>query len=450
MPTVQPTRSYLDLLNMSKTLYGIGAAGAGAGQHMTEDFGTYVGGGTAMCVGLPLALKGAKAVAWDIPKWTWQNYGNYTNAFNVATQNWREVNFGEAVRAKRNLLLNGVKGNGFLGGLRSAYGIARLEELEKLIPSLNVRSGFDKSKYYKLKQAGKLEEAKAYLEKFKEQKTAKIAKADLYKTAREKVASIKNAIKNGTLKGKELQKAVSELNKVIAECDKNALSLNIKPTSRLGKIKAGLSKYTGAKAINKAIVKGVTSESALIRGASKATKLFVKGGGLFTALFEFAFDLPDICKTFKSAGISEGLKHAGRSATKSVASGIGFAAGAAVGGKIGASIGACIGGPVGALVGGAVGVACGLVGSWAARDLANAGLEAVGAKDIKEKEANQLACEAFNDPGKQQELIAAYEQMISQREQMAEEGIEDAPEATTEQQMPKDYKAQALVLNERA
>ena len=441
-----PTQlTYFQTLNLSREMYGLGPIGAGAGQNMTDDFGAYVGGGTALCVGLPLAFKSAKGITWDIPKWVLQNRGNYKDAFNATRQNWKEINFGNTVKAQRNFLIEGSKGNGFFGGVRNAYNIEKLNELEKSI-NIDTRSGFNKSKYYELKKAGKLEEAEAYLKKFKEQKMAKVAKADIYKVAKEKAINIRNGIKNGTLKGKNLQNAIAELDQTIAQCDKKALSLNIKPTSKLGKIKAGLSKCTGAKAVNKALTKGIASESKVVSGASKAARGFIKGGGALTAAIEFGFEVPDIVQTFRECGSAKGWKQVGKSATIAVASGAGFAAGAAVGGKLGAAIGTCIGGPIGTVVGGAIGIACGLVGSWLCSKAAK---EVVGKSELEKKQeqdATALAQEAYSDPAKQEELLAAYEQMITQREQMVEEGVEDTPEVAEEQ--PSQYQEELSVMNE--
>ena len=440
--------TYFQTLNMAREMYGLGAIGAGAGQNLTDDFGTYVGGGTAMCVGLPLALKGAKGIVWDMPKWAWQNRGDYKQGFkNTSLYNWKEINFGDAVKAQRNFLVNGSKGSGFFGGIKNAYNIEKFKELEGSF-STDISTGFDKSKYYELKKAGKLEEAEAYLKKFKDQKAAKVAKADIYKVAKEKAANIRNGIKNGTLKGKNLQKAIAELDQTIAQCDKKALSLNIKPTSKLGKIKAGLSKCTGAKAVNKALTKGIASESKAISGASKAAKGFIKGGGALTAAIEFGFEVPDIVQTFRECGSAKGWKQVGKSATVAVASGVGYAAGAAAGGKLGAAIGTCIGGPIGTVVGGAIGIACGLIGSWVCSKVAK---EVVGKSELEKKQeedATALTQEAYSDPAKQEELLAAYEQMITQREQMVEEGVEDTPQVTEEQ--PTKYQDEYAIMNELA
>lgn len=415
--------TYYDILSKSRALYGLGAVGAGTAIGMHAGFGETVGGGTALCVGLPLALKGAKGLVWDAPIWAYKNYGNYGDAFKTAASNWKETNFGSAVKAQRNFFINGVKGNGFLGGFRNAYNLTTLQELERAIPT-DVSTGFSKSKYFKLR-AENSEEAAEYLKKFQEAKKAKVAKVEIYKQAKEKVKAIKEGIKNGSLKGKDLQKAVSELDKAIAEADKTALSINVKPTSRLGKIQAGLSKYSGAKAINRALTKGAASESLAVRGASKAVKGFVKGGGALTAAIEFGVDTYENWEVYKNGTTSEKLEQAGKSATVAVASGAGYVAGAWAGGKLGAVVGTCIGGPIGTVVGGAIGMACGLAASFGCSYLAKLAVgDSVKNKKLA-KDAEDKAIEAFNDPKKRQELIDDYDKMINGRDQMVQESVDE-------------------------
>lgn len=422
--------TYFDTLNMARALYGLGAIGAGTASGLDVGFGTYVGGGTAMCVGLPLALKGAKGLVYDLPIWTYKNYGNYSDALKQVGKNLKEVNFGELVKSNRQFFTNGVKGNGFFGGFRNAYNITRLQELERAIPT-DISTGFDKAKYYKLKAENPTEAAE-YLKKFQEAKKAKISKVNCYKAAQEKVKAIRDGIKNGTLKGKNLQQAIGELDRALVEADKEALKYSAKPATKFAKFKAALGKYSGAKAVSNALTKGAASSNTAARLASKGAKNFIKGGGALTAAVEFGFEVPNIIKTFRECGTGSGLKQVGKSATVAVASGVGYAAGAWAGGKLGAVIGTCIGGPIGTVVGGAIGIACGLIGSWLCGKAARA---AVGKSEIEKKNsqtATQVAQEACMDPKKMEELVAAYEQTLAEREQMLQEGVAD------EQTCPQD------------
>ena len=418
--------SYFEALNMSRALYGLGPLGAGTASGLNEDFETYVGGGTAICVGLPLALKGGKAVIWDVPKWAVKNRGNYSEAFKTTTANWKAANL--AKQAKNQAFINGIKGNGFLGGIRNINSLTKLEALERSIPT-DKSVNFDRKKYEKLKKENP-EKAEKYLKKFKEAKEAKVEKINVYKEAKEKVKRIKEGIKSGKLKGKDLQKAVLELDKAVAEADKAALSIKAKPTSKLAKFKNAVSKYSGAKAANAALTKGAASNTKAVRVASKGAKNFVKGGGALTAAVEFGFEVPEIIQTFRECGSTAGWKQVGKSATVAVASGVGYAAGAWAGGKVGAAAGAAIGSvvpgignAVGAVVGGAIGIACGLIGSWLCSKGAR---KLVGKSEIekkKEQESTQVAIDACKDSKNMEELVLAYEQMINERDQMVQEGI---------------------------
>ncbi len=420
------TYSYFDMVNMSRAMYGLAPVGAGAASGLNEDFGTYVGGGTAMCVGLPLAFKGGKALIWDAPKWAYNNFGDYRNAFKTGKEQWKTANL--AKQAKNKAFINTIKGNGFFGGIRNLHSVTELEKLEKAIPT-DTKVGFDKNKYQELK-AKNPEKAEKYLKKFQDAKNAKVKKIKVYKDAKNKVKQIQEGIKNGSLKGKDLQKAVAELDKAVAEADKAALSIKAKPTSKLAKFKNAAGKYSGAKAANAALTKGAASNSTGVRIASKGAKNFIKGGGALTAAVEFGFEVPEIIQTFRECGSGAGWKQVGKSATVAVASGVGYAVGAWAGGKIGAAAGAAIGtvvpgvgNAVGAVVGGAIGIACGLVGSWLCSKGAR---KLVGKSEIekaKEQEAQQVAIDAYNDPQKMEELVNAYEQMINERDQMVQEGI---------------------------
>jgi hypothetical protein len=428
MTVIAPT--YCETLDMAYVANGLKplnlTGGCFTGYAVANDlgFGETVGGGAALMLGGSLVFKTAKGIVW-VPKWTYQNYGNYRNALRDAKTGWIERNFGANVKAKRQLFMNGVKGSGFWGGFANANKLTELQSLEnELASKTGFKIGFSKKKYLELRKAGKTKEATAYLKKFKDPMKAKLSKINCYKKAKQLLKEINAGRANGTLKGQDLRNAISKLDKELANADKEALKFDVKPTSRLGKIKAGLGKYTGAKALNGALTKGAASESMAIRGASKAAKGFVKGGGALTAAIEFGLEVPDIIKTFRECGTTSGWKQVGKSATVAVASGAGYAAGAWAGGKLGAAIGSCFG-PLGTVVGGVIGVACGLATSWLCSTLAK---KAVGKSELdkkKETDALNTAREAKKDPEKMKELLAAYESVINNREEMLAEGIED-------------------------
>ena len=434
--------TYFDALNMSRDLYGLSplqvtAGAAYAGYAVANDFGLAetVGGGTALICGGSLALKGGKKLLWDAPKWAYQNYGNYRQGFGTLVSNYKQ-----GISDSRELS-RALKGNNFFQTVGNRMQYNRLAQLEAGIPQKPV---YDIQYYRQLQQTDPAK-AKAYFEQFTttKAKNAK-AKANCYKEAQAKIKSIKERVKSGKLKGAALKKEIGELEGLIqkgnTEVEALVKSGKIKPGSKLAqfgaKLKAGLKKVTGVDAAGKALAKGAKSSSKVVsttcKGISKGAKAFVKGGGAVTAAVEFAFEVPDIVQTFRECGSGAGWKQVGKAATVAVASGVGYAAGAWAGGKIGAvagaAIGSCvpvIGNAVGAVVGGIIGVACGLFGSW----LCSKGAKAlVGKSELekkKEQESRQAAVDAYNDPKKMEELVNAYEQMINERDQMVQEGIED-------------------------
>lgn len=418
--------TYFQANDMARALYGLGPIGAGTASGLDADFGTYVVGGTAMCVGLPLAWKGAKGLVWDAPIWAYKNYGNYREGFGTLVNNYRTN-----VREARDLS-KALKGENLFQSVGNRMKYDQLLKLESSIPS-NLSTSFDKAEYFRLKSENPAK-ANEYLEKFKQSRTD--AKK-CYEEAKNKIKSIKERVKSGNLKGTALKKEIGELEGLIEKGNKNLETLvksgKIKSGSKLAqmwaKTKAGLSKATGMNAASKALAKGAKSSSKAVsttcKGISKGAKSFVKGGGALTAAVEFAFEVPEIVETFRSCGSGAGWKQVGKSATVAVASGVGYAAGAWAGGKAGAAVGTCIGGPIGTVIGGAIGVACGLIGSWL---FGKAARKAVGKSELEkqaEKDAQQTAIEAYNNPEIMEELVEAYDQMINERDQMVQEGIED-------------------------
>lgn len=431
-----PAYGYLEYLNMARTCYGLGAGASGAGVGNDMSFGQTVGGGLALCVGAPLALKTGKAVLWDAPKWAYQNFGDYRGGFGNLLQNYRNK---KAFYAQEQQML---KGNNKFQTVKNRFYWNELNSLNGKIPT-DVHTSFNKSEYFKLK-AEDPQKAADYLKKFQDQKSMKTAKADCYKAAKAKIAQIKADVKAGKLKGANLRKAVQEAEKLITDGDAQVQKLiesgKIKPTSRLGKIGAGLKKYTGVNAMNKALTKGAQSSSKVVSTASKGVKGFVKGGGALTAAIEFAFETPEIIETYKTLGTGAGLRQAGKAATVAVASGVGYAAGAWAGGKIGAATGAAIGSfvpvvgtVVGSVVGSIIGIGCGLAASWAAGTAVKDWLGPSELKKAANKNAIQTAQAALESPEKAEELLAAYDQVINQREELVQEGYDQTAVETSEE-----------------
>lgn len=431
------TLSYFEALNMSRALYGLGPVGAGAANGMDATLGQTVGYGTAMCVGLPLALKGSKALVWDAPKWLYNNYGNYRGAFNSILTDYKAKC--AAQKAETDML----RGKNWFETVNNRSNWAELNKFE----SKCLETKFD-PKYYQELKAKDVGKAEKYFNKYKNQRL----KTNCYKEAKAKIADIKAQVKSGKLKGSELRKALSDVDKLIGKGDNSVQKLiesgKIKPTSKLGKIGANLKKYSGYDAMNKALTKGAQSSSKVISTGSKAVKGFVKGGGALTAAIELAFETPEIIETYKKHGAGAGTKQLRKSAALATASGVGFAVGAKVGGiagaKVGAGIGTVIGGPIGtaigSIVGGAIGIACGLLCSWAAKEGVKMLVESSEMEIANKKKARNTAKAAIESPEKAQELLAAYENMINQRDQLVQEGIDEtAVQDTTQPQYQQEY-----------
>lgn len=431
------TLSFYEALNMSRALYGLGPVGAGVANGMDATLGQTVGYGTAMCVGLPLALKGGKALVWDTPKWLYNNHGNYRGAFNSILTNYKTKC--AAYKAETDML----RGKHWWNTANNRSYWTELNNFEAKC----LETKFDPAYYEQLK-AQDAAKAEKYFKNYKNQRL----KTSCYKEAKGKIADIKAKVKSGRLKGSELKKALSEVDKLIGKGDNSVQKLiesgRIKPTSRLGKIGANIKKFSGYNALNRTLAKGAQSSSKALRLGSKAAKGFIKGGGALTAAIELAFETPEIIETYKKHGAGAGTKQLGKSAALATASGVGFAVGAKVGGiagvKVGAGIGTVIGGPIGTaiggIVGGAIGIACGLFCSWAAKE----GVKMlVGPSEMEianKKEARNMAKAAVESPEKAQELIAAYENMINQRDQLVQEGINEAAvQDTTQPQYQQEY-----------
>lgn len=438
-PNMSRALSYYEALNMSRELYGLKPVGFEDPLFKAAELLETVGYGAGLYVGVPLVFKGGKALVWDSPKWLYNNRGNYRGAFNSILTDYKTRC--ATFKAETNML----RGKHWWQTVNNRSYWTELNKFE----SKCLETKFD-PKYYqelKAKNAGKAEK---YFNKYKNQRL----KTSCYKEAKAKIADIKAKVKSGKLKGSELRKALSEVDKLIGKGDISVQKLiesgKIKPTSKLGKIGANLKKYSGYNTMNKALTKGAQSSSKVISTGSKAVKGFVKGGGAVTAAIELAIETPEIIETYKTLGAGAGTKQLAKSATVAVASGAGYVAGAWAGGKIGAAVGAGIGtvvpgigNVVGSIVGGAIGIACGLLGSWLAGKGAKALVGKSELEKAKEKEARNMAKAAIESPEKTQELIAAYEQVINNKDQLVQEGIaETAVQDTTQPKYPQEYMRQ--------
>lgn len=390
----------------------------------------------------PTAYNMAKGAVWDLPKWAWQNKGNYTSAFNQIKANHDAVNKS----------VEHLKGKNIFETINNRSHFNQLTELEKRI----VRPEFNQEAYNKLNnvsnnlktklkysihpdKAGSTENARKIIEQAKAKNTRKQAKMRLknryalkqssyYDEARRLIEEAKTK----KLTGKELKAQVKLIEESIAKADlavhRAVASGEIKAVTKRGKAWAGVKKYTGYNAVDGAMKKGATSSSKVVRGIAKGAK----GGGLATAAIGLACETPEIIETYKKGGAGKGTKQLAKSAGIAAAEGVGFAVGAKVGAiagaKIGATIGTCIGGPVGTAVGGVVGalvgVGCGILGSW----LAGKGARALAGKSelqkINEEEAKKLAANAQKTNEGKEELLAKAEERANLEGCTDEEVIE--------------------------
>lgn len=418
--------TYFDYQRMAN--YAAGVSGVGGG--LDVDLQTQVVGGTAMCVGVPMAFKGVKRVAWDAPKWAWKNFGNYKEG---AKNSW----------------------SGYWSGLQSAHdaqALARSRESYKGAKDIKSIWSVAKNNTMQPYYAQQLNSTEAKLNpkaRNSAYQNAWKAKENLLKPYKDAAAKIEN-IKAKGLKGKELRAALKEVDQLMHKGDEalrqGLRNGTIKPGTTLGKITNGIKNYTGYNRAMQALSKGAQSSSKVVSSACKGAKGFVKGGGAVTAGIELAFEVPEIIQTYKTLGAGKGTKQLAKSATVAVASGVGYAVGAKVGAiagaKVGAAIGTCIGGPIGTaiggFVGGVIGVVGGLFGSWCARKVAKKFVGKSELQKAQEAQARELAKNAQNsDEGKAQlaqaveaqgtaqggcddaKVIEAYETMITQREQAA-------------------------------
>lgn len=351
-----------------RDLYILSAAATGAAINRAssaEELKNYLlfGGGI---MALPLAFKTGKAVIWDLPVWTYKNWGNYGPAL-------------------RNTYKNTI-------GQTTIFAANRAPLKGKFWDTVN-------NNYLQ----GELKRIKTPA--FDLTKPQDVKKADIYKD----VTKLTNEAK--TLKGKELAAKIDEIKAAqtkakIAENNAKAAG-EITRNTKLGKAASWVKTKTGVRALENKVLEGTLSSNKAVKIISKGAKA---GGAM--ALISAGLEVPTVVKTYKELGGKKGTKQLGKSAVKVAADTAGFAVGAKLGGiagaKLGATIGTCIGGPIGTAVGGAVGaiigIAGGILGSW----LAGKAARAVVGKDeleiAQEEQTKQLAEAAKDNPELQAEL----------------------------------------------
>lgn len=358
---------------------------------------------------LPLAWQTGKAALWTAPKWAWQNFGNYTTAWNALQEKNKAAK--DAIKY--------LKGDNIFQTINNRSNYNSLLELEKKTTA--------RPTYAEMSATTK-PSARAKL-------FNKSVKATYYDEARKLIEEAKAK----KLTGKELREHLKKVDEAIAKADlevhKAVKSGLIKPATKMGKAWAGVKKYTGYDAVNGALKKGAASSNKAVRTIAKGAK----GGGIATAAIGLAIETPEIIETYKKCGAGKGTKQLAKTTAVVAAEGAGYAVGAKVGAiagaKLGATIGTCIGGPVGTAIGGAVGalvgVGTGILCSW----LAGKGVKSLMGKSELQKhneaEAKKLAKNAKNSKEGKEKLLSEVEKKAAESGGCTDEEVIAAYEKLT-------------------
>lgn len=358
---------------------------------------------------LPLAWQTGKAALWTAPKWAWQNFGNYTTAWNALQEKNKAAK--DAIKY--------LKGDNIFQTINNRNNYNSLLELEKKTAA--------RPTYAEMSATTK-PSARAKL-------FNKSVKATYYDEARKLIEEAKAK----KLTGKELREHLKKVDEAIAKADlevhKAVKSGLIKPATKMGKAWAGVKKYTGYDAVNGALKKGAASSNKAVRAIAKGAK----GGGIATAAIGLAIETPEIIETYKKCGAGKGTKQLAKTTAVVAAEGVGYAVGAKVGAiagaKLGATIGTCIGGPVGTAIGGAVGalvgVGTGILCSW----LAGKGVKSLMGKSELQKhneaEAKKLAKNAKNSKEGKEKLLSEVEKKAAESGGCTDEEVIAAYEKLT-------------------
>lgn len=358
---------------------------------------------------LPLAWQTGKAALWTAPKWAWQNFGNYTTAWNALQEKNKAAK--DAIKY--------LKGDNIFQTINNRSNYNSLLELEK---KTAVRPTYAEM------SATTKPSARAKL-------FNKSVKATYYDEARKLIEEAKAK----KLTGKELREHLKKVDEAIAKADlevhKAVKSGLIKPATKMGKAWAGVKKYTGYDAVNGALKKGAASSNKAVRTIAKGAK----GGGIATAAIGLAIETPEIIETYKKCGAGKGTKQLAKTTAVVAAEGVGYTVGAKVGAiagaKLGATIGTCIGGPVGTAIGGAVGalvgVGTGILCSW----LAGKGVKSLMGKSELQKhneaEAKKLAKNAKNSKEGKEKLLSEVEKKAAESGGCTDEEVIAAYEKLT-------------------
>ena len=329
---------------------------------------------------LPLAWQTGKAALWTAPKWAWQNFGNYTTAWNALQEKNKAAK--DAIKY--------LKGDNIFQTINNRSNYNSLLELEKKTAA--------RPTYAEMSATTK-PSARAKL-------FNKSVKATYYDEARKLIEEAKAK----KLTGKELREHLKKVDEAIAKAEQLVADGGYGHTS-----------------------------SIYVHPAVRTIAKGAKGGGIATAAIGLAIETPEIIETYKKCGAGKGTKQLAKTTAVVAAEGVGYAVGAKVGAiagaKLGATIGTCIGGPVGTAIGGAVGalvgVGTGILCSW----LAGKGVKSLMGKSELQKhneaEAKKLAKNAKNSKEGKEKLLSEVEKKAAESGGCTDEEVIAAYEKLT-------------------
>ncbi len=382
--------------------YVLAAAATGATINRANDAdelkSTLLFGGAIM--GAPIAFKAAKGVVWDLPKWGYQNFGNYKNAIGSAWNN--------AITQPNIIGRQRIAQYGFWDTYRYNEQMAKIRGMN--VPQHNFGEIRKMDRAVRA-QAAELQAAQNgnILQKAKNRaavranEKAATTVSNSYKeyNAYKKVNQLIKEAEG--LTGKQLAAKMKEIDKALVEAkvSVNVLKAEGKIVSKtgIGKVCSAIKTKTGIRAVQNSLLKASVSENVAKRMLAKG----VRGGGAM-AVIGMVLEAPEIYKTYKELGGKAGTKQLLKSGAVVAAETVGWIAGAKIGAIAGAKLGTAIGTVcpgLGNVIGGAIGTVVGFLGGMAVSWLCGKGARALVGKNEREihaeKQARLAAAQAKKD-----------------------------------------------------
>ena len=382
--------------------YVLAAAATGATINRASDAdelkNTLLFGGAIM--GAPRAFKAAKGVVWDLPKWGYQNFGNYKNAIGSAWNN--------AITQPNIISRQRIAQNGFWDTYRYNEQMMKIKGMNipqydgKALSQLNKELNAQKKALKPKKTDSLLTQAQKKVKLQANQRALTgVKNAKLEMKAYKKVNQLVKEAEG--LTGKQLAAKMKEIDKALVEAkvNVNVLKAEGKIVSKtgIGKVCSAIKTKTGIRAAQNSLLKASVSKNVAKRMLAKG----VRGGGAM-AVIGMAMEAPEIYNTYKELGGKAGTKQLLKSGAVVAAETVGWIAGAKIGAIAGAKLGTAIGTVcpgLGNVIGGAIGTVVGFLGGMAVSWLCGKGARAlVGKSELelhKEKQAKLLALQAKKD-----------------------------------------------------